>query len=111
MDQAKHEELNRLAGEVLDISRNRLLVNLRYMDTALAFHGRELCHGSFGTDGRVLYYDPAFVLRTYAESKEKLTRIYLHSVLHCIFCNHFREVIPTAYTLITIMINTLNRIF
>lgn len=82
-------ELNRLAGEVLDISRNRLLVNLRYMDTALAFHGRELCHGSFGTDGRVLYYDPAFVLRTYAASKENLARTYLHSVLHCIFCHPF----------------------
>ena len=88
-DETKRDELNRLAGEVLDISRNRLLVNLRYMDTALTFHGREVCRGSFGTDGRVLFYDPSFVLRTYAESKEKLSGIYLHSVLHCIFCHPF----------------------
>ena len=73
-DETKRDELNRLAGEVLDISRNRLLVNLRYMDTALSFHRREIRSGSFGTDGRVLYFDPAFVLRTYAASKEKLTQ-------------------------------------
>jgi len=83
------DELNRLAGEVLDISRNRLLVNLRYMDTALTFHGRQTCGGSFGTDGRILYYDPAFILRTYAGSKEKLSRMYLHTVLHCVFCHPF----------------------
>ncbi|MBQ9272942.1 MAG: metallopeptidase [Mogibacterium sp.] len=82
-------QLNTLAEEVLDISRNRLLVNLRYMDTALSFHGREVSGDSFTTDGRTLYYDPAFVLRTYSDSKEKLTRMYLHTVLHCVFCHPF----------------------
>jgi len=82
-------QLNTLAEEVLDISRNRLLVNLRYMDTALSFHGREVSDDSFTTDGRTLYYDPAFVLRTYSDSKEKLTRMYLHTVLHCVFCHQF----------------------
>lgn len=89
MIQTRHEELNRLAEEVLDISRNRLLVNLRYMDTALTFHGRKLYSGSMTTDGRMLCYDPAFVLRTYRESKEKLTRMHLHSVLHCVFMHPF----------------------
>ena len=79
----------RIAEEVLDISRNRLLVNLRYMDTALSFHGRDLYNGSFSTDGRILYYDPVFVLRTYSASKEQLTRTYLHTVLHCVFCHPF----------------------
>ena len=79
----------RIAADVLDISRNRLLVNLRFMDTALSFHGRELYNGSFSTDGRILYYDPAFVLRTYSTSKELLTKTYLHTVLHCVFCHPF----------------------
>lgn len=85
----ENDELNRLAEEVLDISRNRLLVNLRYMDTALTFLEKEPYHGSFGSDGRVLYYDPAFVLRTYSVSKEKLAAVYLHTVLHCVFCHPF----------------------
>lgn len=85
----KETELENLAADVLEIARGRLLVNLRYMDVALTFHEREVYHGSFSTDGRVLYYDPVFVLRTYRESKEKLTRIYLHLVLHCVFCHPF----------------------
>ena len=82
----------KISEDVLDISRSRLLVNLRFMDTALSFHGRELYDGSFSTDGRLLYYDPAFVLRTYSASKELLTRTYLHTVLHCVFCHPFTGV-------------------
>ncbi len=78
-----------LAEEVLEIARSRLLVNLRYMDVALTFHGRKLYSGSFTTDGRILYYDPVFVLRTYRDSKENLTRLYLHTVFHCVFCHPF----------------------
>ena len=85
----KETELEELAADVLELSRGRLLVNLRYMDVALTFLDREVYYGSFSADGRVLYYDPAFVLRTYRESKEKLTRTYLHLVLHCVFCHPF----------------------
>jgi len=85
----KNKELEELAADVLGIARGRLLVNLRYMDVALTFHERRVYHGSFTTDGRVLYYDPAFVLRAYRDSKEQLTRTYLHLVLHCVFCHPF----------------------
>ena len=70
----KETELKELAADVLDLARGRLLVNLRYMDVALTFHERKVYQGSFSTDGRVLYYDPVFILRTYRESKERLTR-------------------------------------
>lgn len=85
----KETELRELAEDVLEISRSRLLVNLRYMDVALTFHDRKVFRGSFSTDGRILYYDPAFVLRTFSASKEQLTRTYLHTVLHCVFCHPF----------------------
>ena len=85
----KQTELGGLAADVLETVRARLLVNLRYMDVALTFHDRKVYSGSFAADGRVLYYDPAFVLRTYRASREKLTRTYLHLVLHCVFCHPF----------------------
>ncbi|MBR3125293.1 MAG: metallopeptidase [Mogibacterium sp.] len=85
----KQTELEELAADVLEIARGRLLVNLRYMDVALTFHERKVYHGSISTDGRVLYYDPVFTLRTYLDSKEQLTRKYLHLVLHCVFCHPF----------------------
>lgn len=89
MSEIKREELNKLAEDVLDISRNRLLVNLRYMDTALTFHERSVYEGRLSVDGRSLYFDPMYVLRTYRDSREELTRMYLHSVLHCIFAHPF----------------------
>ena len=78
-----------LSEEVLEMVRARLLVNLRFMDTALTFHDRKTYRGSLTTDGRTLYCDPEFVLRSYRESKEKLTRTYLHLVLHSVFCHPF----------------------
>ena len=88
-DTAEYEKIVSLADEVLDLARNRLLVNLRYMDAALTFHVRAVYSGRVSTDGKTLYYDPVFVLRTYRDSKEALTRTYLHSVLHCIFMHPF----------------------
>ena len=85
----KESELERLAADVLELARGRLLVNLRYMDVALTFHDRRVYHGSFSTDGRILFYDPKSVLLTYRESRERLTRTYLHLVLHCVFCHPF----------------------
>lgn len=83
------KRIEALAEEVLEIARSRLLVNLRYMDVALTFHERKTYRGSFASDGRVLFYDPAFLLRTYSASKEQITAMYLHSVLHCVFCHPF----------------------
>ena len=85
----QEERLERLAEDILDVTRNRLLVNLRYMDIALSFHGRAVLDGTIGTDGRTLYYCPLFVLQSYRDSREELTRAYLHSVLHCVFHHQF----------------------
>ncbi len=85
----QNDRLVTLAGEILDVARSRLLVNLRYMDVALSFHGRAVYDGFLASDGRTAYYDPACVLRQYRDSKEDLTRAYLHMVLHCVFHHQF----------------------
>ena len=85
----KDERLVSLAGEILDVARSRLLVNLRYMDVALSFHGRAVYDGTLASDGRTIYYEPAYVLKLYSGSAENLTRAYLHMVLHCIFHHQF----------------------
>ena len=85
----KDERLAVLAEEILDVARSRLLVNLRYMDVALSFHGRAVYDGTLASDGRTIYYEPAYVLKLYRGSAEDLTRAYLHMVLHCIFHHQF----------------------
>ena len=87
--ESKQHKTEELAEEVLELSRSRLLVNLRYMDTALTFHERVVYDGSMSVNGSCLFYDPVFVLKTYRDSGETLAHMYLHSVLHCVFMHPF----------------------
>ena len=87
-----NSEENKLANEILDLSRNKLLVNLRFMDVALSYHTRISYEGSFATDGKNLFYDPRFILRSYKSSQEEMVRMYLHLILHCVFQHPFAGV-------------------
>lgn len=84
-----------LARQVLLLSRNTLLVNLRFLDAALsqfrfAPGPLPMPDGSFavipiGTDGKKLFYDPRQILLRYRAEKEASVRDYLHLVMHCVF--------------------------
>lgn len=84
-----HNEIESLANRILNLSRNKLLVNLRFMDVALSYHKRISYEGSFATDGKNLFYDPRFILRSYKSSQEEMVRMYLHMILHCVFQHPF----------------------
>lgn len=80
---------------MLRLSRNTLLVNLRFMDAALSrLEGVEVEDITFATDGRYLAYDPHHVLRCYKQEKEVPVRDFLHIVLHCVFRHMFVD--PTV---------------
>lgn len=81
--------LDKLARDVLELSRNTLLVNLRFMDAALARLIPAAQKGSLSTDGEHLFYDARFVLRRYMAEKELPVRDYLHTVLHCVLHHNF----------------------
>ena len=74
-----------LAREVLILSRNTLLVNLRFLDAALSQFTFTPAPLPIATDGQRLYYDPRHVLLRYKEEKEQAVRDYLHLVMHCVF--------------------------
>ncbi len=81
---------NKLAREVLRLSRNQLLVDLRFLDAALSrLEWVETEAVPFSTDGRYLAYDPRFVLRGYKSNRAEPVRNYLHAVLHCIYRHNF----------------------
>ena len=82
-------EAEKLANEILNLSRNKLLVNLRFMDVALSYHKRIAYDGTLATDGKTLFFDPGFVLRIYKNSQEEMLRLYLHMILHCVFQHPF----------------------
>lgn len=83
-------QLNKLARDVLEFSRNSLLVNLRFLDAAL---GRLTPAPSddipFATDGEHLIYTPLHILRAFKAARENTVRDYLHIILHCVFRHMF----------------------
>ncbi len=79
-----------LAREVLRLSRNTLLVNLRFLDAALSrLEPVEVPDLTYATDGRTLAYDPRHVLKCYKQERAVPVRDYLHLVLHCVYRHMF----------------------
>lgn len=86
---------DRLAREILKMSRDTLLVNLRFLDMALsqlAYVPAEI--GTLAVDGTNIFYQAGYILRTYREAREAPVRDYLHMVLHCVFRHMY--VAPTV---------------
>ena len=79
-----------LARDILALSRDTLLLKLRFLEPALCqielFPDSET---TMQTDGKFLYFDFLHVFKTWRLEKELVTRDYLHAVLHCIFHHPF----------------------
>ena len=77
-------EIIKVASEVLNFSRQRTLVNMRFLEPAIRMLTespskcmRNRSYG-MGTDGKNLYYNPEYVLRAYQKEKGFVSRMYLH---------------------------------
>lgn len=85
----QEQRLDQLAQDVLRLSRNTLLVNLRFLDAALSQFTYRPAPGLLATDGQRIYYDARALLLGYRQEKERPVRDYLHMVLHCVFRHNF----------------------
>lgn len=80
------EQAQELATDILVLSRNQLIVNLRYLDRAIAnIRFEPEMTATFTVDGRNIYYSPWFVISLYQSEQTVVTRNILHSLLHCVF--------------------------
>ncbi len=80
----------KLAKDVLLLSRNTLLVHLRFLDMALSILDLEATMAyNLATDGKKLVFNPFYILNAYKAEKETPAREYLHVVLHCVFKHPF----------------------
>lgn len=88
----KQEKMSRLAAGILQLARDSILVQLRFLDVALSRLKPEERQGINGvaTDGASLFYDPVYVLRKYRDEPGYGARLYLHVLLHCIFYHSFQ---------------------
>lgn len=80
------EKATKLSCDILRLSRNTLLVHLRFLDMALSILKLQpTLDIPFGSDGEVLYFEPFYVLKRYKVEKEAITRDYFHVVMHGVF--------------------------
>ena len=88
----KTEKFNKLAKDVLILSRNTLLVNLRFLDAALSqFEFFPIEESTLLTDGKHILYNPRHILENYKTAKEIPVRDYLHMVMHCVFRHMYMD--------------------
>lgn len=82
-----------LASRVIELSRDTLFVRLHYMQRAISnieirpYTGIEKI--LFACDGRILYYDPLYILARYRDNINNVTHAMLHTVLHFVFHHGF----------------------
>jgi len=85
------EEVNKLAEEIMNLSRDGILMNMRFMDLALS----KFPVNPRGETGRHLFtgmellYDPIRLLKQVGNEKNYGARLYLHTMFHLIFYHAF----------------------
>lgn len=91
-DKQEKDKISRLAGQILQLAHDDILIHLRFFDMALTKLKRQEKQntGCVATDGDVFVYDPVWVLKEYQKAPKYITRCYLHALLHCIFSHSFQ---------------------
>ncbi|MCD7814211.1 MAG: VWA-like domain-containing protein [Lachnospiraceae bacterium] len=78
-----------VAQDILRGAQNELYLNMRFLDVALATL-RPLPDGQIrtaGTDGIYYYFQPDQLTSVFRQGREYVNRLYLHSILHCLFAH------------------------
>ncbi len=73
--------------KILDFVRNEIYLDLRYLNVALSAltpKSDKSVH-TFATDGSFLCFSAEQALRVFKQNAKYLDRLYLHTILHCIF--------------------------
>lgn len=92
IENEKKKKIEKIAAEILQMSKNKLLVNMRFMDMALnqfKISPRPDLTPFTASDGNVYIYDPEHVLKAYMLDENLPIRNFLHTVLHCVFKHFF----------------------
>lgn len=85
----KEEEILDICQEILKNSRNELGISMHFLCSPLSELRPVLSEetSSLGTDGKQLFVSPAWLIPVFMNQKILLNRLYLHQLLHCLFCH------------------------
>ena len=85
----KEEEILDICQEILKNSRNELGISMHFLCSPLSELRPVLSEETsvIGTDGKQLFVSPAWLIPVFMNQKILLNRLYLHQLLHCLFCH------------------------
>ena len=91
MDDNKTKKVIEIAEKILRLSKDHLLMHMRFVDVALSKLQEKYVIGSgcIRCDGEYLYYDPVGVIESYKREPGLVIRMYLHVLFHMIFSHAF----------------------
>lgn len=90
-EQEKLNKIHQLASHILKLATDSIVVNLRFFDMAIAALKPKSQDGmgTAATDGVTFYYDPIWLLKHYEAEPGYVIRLYLHTLMHCIFHHNY----------------------
>ena len=85
--------LQDLGTRILNQSRYELSLSMRHLARALDRLPYEMDFNTqrMGTEGERIHFHPEFIFQLFMESPQKLNRLYMHSLLHCLFRHMFKN--------------------
>ena len=93
----REQEMQELAMKIWGLSRDKLLVNLRFLDVALSslrFEAKSgtgmICCDVSTLEAATVLYDPVTVMGFYKKNPSNVIRLHLHILLHCIFSHSYK---------------------
>lgn len=82
----------KVAEKIMRLAKDHILMHMRFLDVAMS----EMETGAqwdldahFACDGKVLRYDPVYVIEQYKSEQSSVLRAYLHTLMHMIFAHPF----------------------
>lgn len=87
------EDMEKVCTAVLVNARNELYLRMRFLDAALSgfVYVMDMDTHGMGTDGFQMHYHPKTLGGLYRIDRVMVNRLYLHTVLHCIFRHLIRR--------------------
>ena len=88
-ERVDQEEFVSVCMEILRNARNEIYLSMRFLDVSLSslYFAPDLSVRGIATDGSGLFFNPSKLAAMYKKSRIYVNRMYLHAILHCLFCH------------------------
>ena len=85
------EKINTLASKIWSLSKDKILVYLRFLDVAISniqIKAQTQTKDTF-LDDNTIYYNPLMIIELYRENPNNISRLQLHILFHLIFSHTY----------------------